>query len=202
MRATGIEPVILTPGDAVPRDWSGLLLMGGPDVNPARYGEARHETADEPDDARDDLECALIADALSRDLPVLGICRGVQILNVQHGGTLVQHLHTTDRHRQRDPENLGAPAHQVEIISGTRLASIEEGARTLAVNSRHHQAIALLGEGLRISARDSEDGVIEAVERPDKRFVIGVQWHPENMAGVDAPQAKLFEAFARALHMT
>src|SRR5271166_2403029 len=90
LRDAGIEPVLLAPGTSIPADISGLVLMGGTDVNPARYGEVRLSETDDADDARDDLECALIQDALDRDIPLLAICRGIQILNVQHGGTLVQ----------------------------------------------------------------------------------------------------------------
>jgi putative glutamine amidotransferase len=204
MRAAGIEPVLVSPeafastaGD-IPEAASGLLLMGGSDVNPDRYGETRHPETHDPDDARDELECSLIKKALARDLPLLAICRGIQILNVAHGGSLVQHLDSTERHRKR-PENRGQPAHQVVVLPGTRLASILGGALTLDVNSRHHQAIARVGDGLVVSARDAEDSTIEAVERPDKRFVVGVEWHPENMAPTDPVQAKLFQAFAQAL---
>jgi putative glutamine amidotransferase len=197
LRALGIELVPVTAAP-MPPDAAGLLLMGGSDVNPARYGEARVGDTEEADDARDELESALIEEALARDLPFLAICRGLQILNVQQGGTLIQHLATTARHRQRT-EDRGTPVHQVEIVPGTALAAIAGGARHWDVNSRHHQAIDKLGEGLRISARDAEDGTIEAVERPDKRFVIGVQWHPENMSATDPCQARLFQAFAAAL---
>ena len=200
LHAVGIElvPVTAAPMSA---DAAGLLLMGGSDVNPARYGKARVADTEESDDARDELECALIEEALARDLPLLAICRGLQILNVQHGGTLIQHLASTARHRQRT-EDRGLPVHQVEIVSGTALAAIASsagGALHWDVNSRHHQAIDRLGEGLRISARDPEDGTIEGIERPDKRFVIGVQWHPENMSATDPNQARLFQAFADAL---
>jgi gamma-glutamyl-gamma-aminobutyrate hydrolase PuuD len=195
LRAAGIEPVLISPDSAIPQGASGLLLMGGSDVNPALYGEARHPETQESDDARDELECTLIADAIARDLPLLAICRGVQILNVQQGGTLVQHLDSTERHRQRT-ENRGLPVHRVEIVPGTRLAGIAGDARMWDVNSRHHQAIARVGGGLRVSARDSKDGT---VERADKRFVVGVQWHPENMSATDERQAKLFQAFAEAL---
>lgn len=204
LRAAGIEPVLVSPDSfscaagAIPQAVSGLLLMGGSDVNPALYGETRHAETQESDDARDELECTLIRETLARDLPLLAICRGIQILNVQHGGTLVQHLDSTERHRRRT-EDRGLAAHQVEIVPGTRLAGIAEHARSWDVNSRHHQAIDRPGEGLLISARDPEDGVVEAVERPDKRFVVGVQWHPENMSPVDARQARLFRAFADAL---
>jgi gamma-glutamyl-gamma-aminobutyrate hydrolase PuuD len=197
LRAVGIElaPVTAAPMPAIA---AGLLLMGGSDVNPARYGEARDAQAEEADNVRDELECALIEEALARDLPLLAICRGLQILNVQHGGTLIQHLPSSARHRQRT-ENRGMPVHQIEIVPGTVLAAITGGSLRLGVNSRHHQAIHRLGEGLLISARDSEDGTIEAVERPDKPFVVGVQWHPENMSATDPSQAHLFQAFAEAL---
>jgi|SRR5579863_2033976 len=195
----GIEPVLIRPGGERPSDVAGLVLMGGSDVNPTLYGETRVTETDNPDDARDDLEYALIGDFLRRDLPLLAICRGIQILNVQHGGTLVQHLDTTARHRVKTPENPGLAAHRVEIVPGTKLAAIAGGSLTWDVNSRHHQAIGRLGESLRVSARDPEDGTIEAVERPDKRFVLGVQWHPENQSATDERQAKLFQAFAAVL---
>src|SRR5580692_3793686 len=103
----GIEPVLIAPGGDVSADVAGLVLMGGTDVNPVLYGETRARETEDPDDARDDLECALIEDFLRRDLPLLAICRGLQILNVQHGGTLVQHLDSTARHRVKTPENPG-----------------------------------------------------------------------------------------------
>ena len=198
LRDAGVEPVLIQPGAEIPADVSGLVLMGGTDVNPARYGEVRQSDTDTSDDARDELECALIQKFLDRDLPLLAICRGIQILNVQHGGTLVQHLDTTARHRVRTADR-GLPAHQVEIVPGTKLAAIAGESRSWEVNSRHHQAIAKPGDGLRVAARDPEDGTIEAVERPDKRFVIGVEWHPENMSAGDERQARLFRAFAAAL---
>lgn len=198
LRAAGMEPVLIEPGAAVPGDVCGLVLMGGTDVDPARYREARQSETDSSDDARDALECALIEDALERDIPLLAICRGVQILNVQQGGTLVQHLDTTERHRVRTADR-GQPAHPIEIVPGTKLAAIAGESLMQNVNSRHHQAIGRVGHNLRVSARDPEDGTIEAVERADKRFVIGVQWHPENMTSGDARQARLFQAFADAL---
>ncbi len=198
LRAADIEPVLISPGDLVPDDFPGLLLMGGADVSPTLYGEARKSETESSDDARDALELALIRKALDRDLPLLAICRGLQILNVAHGGSLIQHLNSTDRHRVR-PENRGLPAHPVDIDAGTRLASIVGEPLTLEVNSRHHQAIARLGDGLRASAHDPKDGTIEAVERSDKRFVVGVQWHPENMSPSDPREAKLFQAFRSAL---
>ena len=187
LRAAGVE---LVEGESLD-GFDGLVLMGGVDVNPALYGETRGPRTEEPEDARDELECALIAVALARDLPILGICRGLQILNVQQGGSLVQHI---DGHQVRT-ENLGLPAHSVGIAPGTHLAVIAGSKLKWKVNSRHHQAAARLGSGLVVSARDPRDGTIEAIEKPDQRFVVAVQWHPENQSDM----AKLFCAFAAAL---
>jgi putative glutamine amidotransferase len=194
LRTVGIEAAFgsLEDGD-------GLMLTGGPDVNPARYGEAKRTETEPPDNERDDREIALIARALELDLPILAICRGMQILNVQHGGTLVQHLETVQRHRQR-PKDKSLNAHEIEIAPGTRLAGIAGDPLRRGVNSRHHQAVGRLGNGLVISAIDIEDGIIEAIERADRRFVIGVEWHPENqIASQTGIARRLFEAFAAAL---
>lgn len=204
LRAAGMEPVLITPASfgstpgAVFDGMAGLLLMGGSDVNPRLYGEPRHEKTQPSDDARDAMEFALIEDAIARDLPVFAICRGIQILNVQHGGSLVQHLEGCERHVRRTGDR-ALPAHPVEVVPGTLLAAIEGDAVKLNVNSRHHQAVGRLGTGLKVSAVDPEDATIEAVERPDRRFVVGVQWHPENQFATDTGQAKLFEAFAGAI---
>lgn len=199
LRAAGIEPVLVRPGEQVPGNVSGLLLMGGADINPALYQQTRARESEMADDARDELECALIADFVERDLPVLAICRGMQILNVQHGGSLIQHLKTSSRHRPRPITDKGVPVHQVHVAQGTKLAQILGAPETAQVNSRHHQAVDRVGAGLVIAARDPEDGTIEAVERTDSRFVIAVQWHPENQAPSDKRQAAIFDAFAAAL---
>jgi putative glutamine amidotransferase len=190
LRGAGVEPVFGTALDDV---LSGLMLMGGNDVNPSLYGEPRHSETQPADDPRDALECSLIAQALDQNLPILAICRGLQILNVQHGGSLIQHLEPVEKHKQK-------LTHKVEIMPGTRLACIGGSHLEWEVNSRHHQAIGRLGDGLIVSARDPEDGVIEAVERPDKRFVVAVQWHPENqICDKGAYASKLFAAFAASL---
>ncbi len=195
LRQAGIETVFGTSLAGV----SGLVLLGGSDVNPARYRESRHPETQDPNDPRDARELSLIAEALERDVPILAICRGLQILNVQHGGTLVQHLEPVERHRQESRDH-SRSAHSIEIVPGTKLARIAGGEMQRRVNSRHHQAVARLGEGLIVSATDPGDGMIEAVERPDKRFVVAVQWHPENqIAAEDGLARKLFEAFAEAL---
>jgi putative glutamine amidotransferase len=199
LRDAGIEPELVLADHPASLDGvAGLVLLGGSDVNPALYGEERRPETDEPDDARDRSECALLTEAFERDLPVLGICRGLQIINVHAGGTLLQHLAPGDRHLYRTPDR-SEPAHPVEVARGTLLSKLINGRPCLEVNSRHHQASGRLGAGLIVSGRDPEDGVIEAIERPDKKFVLAVQWHPENQSRRYAEQARLFSAFAEAL---
>jgi putative glutamine amidotransferase len=175
----------------------GLLLTGGGDVAPALYGESASPETEPPDPERDAVEAALIDEALARDLPLLAICRGMQILNVHLGGGLVQHLPTAAHHVRRTTDR-SLPAHRVAIEPGTLLANIA-GRDTWEVNSRHHQAVARLAGGLKICARDPEDGTIEAIELPARRYVLAVQWHPENQAANDPEQRKLFQSFAAAL---
>ena len=195
LRQAGVETVFGTSLDGM----SGLLLMGGTDVNPGRYGEQPHPETEPPDDERDQHEITLIQQALERDVPILAICRGMQILNVQHGGTLIQHLPTVARHRQERGDK-SQNAHSIEIVPGKELARIAGGELSRDVNSRHHQSVARVGEGLVVSARDPRDNVIEAIEHPGRRFVIGVQWHPENQtAAPEGIARQLFEAFAAAL---
>lgn len=199
--AVGIEAVLTSPGSTVSfDDCQGLLLMGGNDVDPAMYGEPKIPETDTPDPELDAAEMSAITEALHRDIPILGICRGLQILNVHHGGLLVQHLVPPDRHRQIKNGDRSTPVHSVAIENDTLLACIAGDVDTWYVNSRHHQAVKTLGRGLRVSAADPEDGVIEAIERPDKRFVLAVQWHPEDQALRDSAQLSLFQRFAEALH--
>jgi len=198
LRQAGIEPVLISPQASRPLNGlRGLLLSGGTDVNPARYGGTPHPANEAPDDERDELEAGLLKEALGSDLPVLAICRGMQLFNVVHGGTLIQHLDNSAVHRVRgnDP---ALPVHEIAVEPGSRLASIlGEGVHT--VNSRHHQAVERIGAGLTVSARSSPDGVIEALERTDRAFALAVQWHPEDQVLRDPSQRALFEAFARVL---
>ena len=178
----------------------GLVLTGGSDVNPVLYGQERARECDTPDDARDELEMRLLREALEADLPVLAICRGLQLFNVFHGGTLIQHLPSSDVHQQR-PQNAEPgrhPAvHAVQVKSKTRLAEIM-GAGEHEVNSRHHQAVDRVGSGL-VESAIAEDGVVEGLELPDAAFAVAVQWHPEDRIAVSPPDQKLFEAFAAAM---
>ena len=195
LRLAGFEPLRCSAEACLSlNDMDALVLTGGSDVNPARYGEAVHPETEEPEDERDQMEIQLVRQALKRDLPVLAICRGLQLLNVVQGGTLIQHL---EGHVARTPD-AGKPAHTVNVVPQSKLAAIV-GPGILAVNSRHHQAIARLGEGLTVTARAEGDGTIEAVEMPAQRFVIAVQWHPENQAPKDARQLSLFQALATAV---
>ncbi|GFG85667.1 putative glutamine amidotransferase [Mycolicibacter algericus] len=169
----------------------GLVITGGRDLDPAGYGQPPHAETDQPDATRDAWEFALLAEALRRRLPVLGICRGAQVLNVALGGTLHQHL----------PDVLGSGGHRAgngvftpmpaRTVAGTRLADLL--GETCQVQCYHHQAIAELGDKLVVSARD-DDGVIEAIELPGEDFVLAVQWHPE--ASLD--DLRLFTAIVDA----
>ncbi len=194
LRRVGVEPVLVSPDDSVTlAGVDGLLLTGGTDIDPARYGQTPHEATDLPDTPRDQMEEALIQEAYARDLPVLAICRGLQLLNVVRGGTLIQHLDNSTVHRVKGL----AEVHAIEVAPGTKLASIAD-AGVRMVNSRHHQAVDRIGRGLLVSAT-APDGVVEALEDPERRFVVAVQWHPEERIDVGEHDLRLFEAFAAAL---
>jgi len=201
LRAVGIEPVRIAPdSDSELDSLDGLVLTGGTDINPARYGQQRNPETEDPDDERDALELRTLEAALSRGLPVVAICRGMQLFNVAHGGTLIQHLPSADLHSQNMPiaePGRHAATHDVQVARNTRLAAIV-GEGELAVNSRHHQAVDRPGEALVVSAV-STDGVIEALERPGHSFAVAVQWHPEDRILVSEADRKLFEAFALAI---
>ena len=171
---------------------AGLVLTGGTDVDPALYGAMQEPQTDTPDRARDDFEANLLREALQRDMPVLAICRGLQLFNVAQGGTLIQHLPGTAKHKQKTG---GVPVHDV-VVEGAMAELF--GADRVAVNSRHHQAIEWTGEGMMVTARDPDDGVIEGFVMPRSRFAVGVQWHPEDMVG-DERQLRLFAAFAASV---
>jgi putative glutamine amidotransferase len=197
-RAAGLDPVSkLTNEPLHMDDVAGVLLMGGTDVDPRLYGQEAGPETDQPDRERDEIELDVIDQAIKRDLPILAICRGLQILNVYHGGTLIQHLASSEHHH---PENgdRAAPVHEVTIEPDSLLARIA-GATRWNVNSRHHQAADSVGANLSVSARDAEDGTIEGLERLDKRFMLAVQWHPEDQILKHPEQLKLFRRFAEAV---
>ena len=176
----------------------GLLLGGGGDINPALYGDLPHERLGNVDPRKDSTEIDLFNLAFDQNMPILGICRGAQLINVALDGTLYQDITSQVRmamnHSPNFPRN--EPCHTVEIEPGTRLHKII-GETTIQVNSSHHQAIKLHGKGLIVNARAS-DGIIEGIEHPGKKFVIGVQWHPELYWRNDKLMARLFKEFVDA----
>jgi putative glutamine amidotransferase len=184
----GGDPQVIDLGSPSPAtlldNVDALLLTGGGDIDPALFGEDKHPSFQQAEPGRDAAEIALVLQALATGLPVLAICRGVQVLNVALGGSLIQdipsQLPMALNHRVPTPPN--APAHEVHISAGTRLAALlglaGEGGRR-SVNSRHHQAPKRIGEGLIVSAI-AEDAVAEALELAGHPFCVGVQWHPEN----------------------
>jgi putative glutamine amidotransferase len=178
----------------------GLLLSGGGDIDPSYYGESRHEKCGLPSPERDETELTLIRWAIDEGMPLLAICRGIQVLNVALGGTLYQDLQAQAPEAERHSWSPGYPrdyiAHAVSIGPQTRLARIV-GADPLPVNSFHHQAIKDVAPGLTVTAR-APDQIIEAVEANGQAFVVGVQWHPEGLARDDVRAQRLFDALVKA----
>ena len=168
------DPSLEQEPDALLDLLDGLVLAGGTDIDPSRYGAEPDPETNSGYEGRDGFELALARRALERDLPLLGICRGMQLLNVAAGGTLVQHLPDTARHRHT-PGVFGD--HDVSLEPGSLAASAAGQERPL-VKSHHHQGVERLGEGLAASGWD-DDGTIEAIEAPGRAFALGVLWHPE-----------------------
>ena len=206
VRRGGGEPRVLVPGTDVPEhvvgEIQGLLLTGGVDVDPSRYGEDRHPSVVNVELDRDLFEFALLEAARQRGIPILGVCRGMQVMNVGFGGTLIQdiigQMAGMLEHTVAAPPH--AIAHEVWLSKGSRLWALMQekmgDADTCDVNSRHHQAVKRLAPGFEVVAT-APDGVIEAIECPTGTFCVGVQWHPENFwrTGEFRP---LFEGFVDA----
>ena len=170
------QPVSTDVVDAVLDRLDGLVLTGGIDVDPARYGQDPHAETDTPQPLRDDWEAALAQGAIERGLPLLGICRGAQVLNVVRGGTLHQHVPDVVGHEGHRQGQAVFLANDVRTEPGSLLASVI--GESLAGQCYHHQAVDVVGDGLVVSARDAA-GVVEALELPDHPFALAVQWHPE-----------------------
>jgi putative glutamine amidotransferase len=187
IQAAGGLAVMIPPDPELERDpdeildrIDGLILAGGSDIDPSQYGEERHPETSRAVPVRDSFELALVGHAWERDMPLLGICRGMQLINVARGGTLIQHVPEEfghDDHRPT-PGSFDGADHDVRLSPGSKaaLAAGEEVHYTL---SHHHQGIAELGDGLEITGHSTLDDLPEAIEAPDHRFVLGVQWHPE-----------------------
>ncbi len=174
----GVPMIIRPAGDMtiVLDSIDGLIVSGGPDISPANYNEEPGPMTTEFYPEQDYSEMGLIERALERDMPLLGICRGMQILSVAHGGRMHQHLDTTPGHEGHGGFFGKSTEHGVVVERGSQLASIMGDSFT--VNSLHHQGVSDAGS-LEVSARADHDGLIEGVERKDKKFCLGVQWHPE-----------------------
>ena len=200
-----MRPVILAAPDPGPFDdvlesVAGVVLLGGGDIDPARYREVARPEVYGVEPERDALELELVGAALASGLPLLAICRGAQLLNVTMGGTLVQHLPAVPGVGPHGrPERDGAPAvHEVHVAPGSHLAAALGGATVLpGCTSIHHQAADRVAPGLTVTARSS-DGVVEALE-PTEGWVLAVQWHPERTAATDPRQQAIFDAFAGAV---
>ena len=205
LQQAGGVPVLLPPqlcGASLARlvrGLDGLLLTGGGDMDPAAFGETPHPTLYDVAPARDSLEVSAVGTALERRLPVLAICRGVQVLNVALGGSLFQDVATAPRteisHSQKEPRD--QPSHKVKVLPGSLLAETL-GAEDVEVNSMHHQAVKALGAGLTAVAW-APDQIVEGLELADRsRFVLGVQWHPEELVSHSEPARRLFTALVRS----
>ena len=185
----------IVDADTLPADSGGLLLTGGVDVNPRLYGEKRGTKTDLPNKERDEHEMALLRQALERDIPVLCICRGHELLNVALGGSLAQHIEG-DGHRWHDDGTSGW--HEITVIGDSRLAGVYGNGAVIRVNSRHHQGVTedRLAAGLRPVA-NSTDGFVEAMESEKHSWVMGVQWHPERPE-MQPDSLAVFHAFVTA----
>jgi len=205
--AAGGLPIILPIGDDDPEmiegylaAVDGLLFTGGEDIAPAYYGAARDERCQEPDPERDLFEIHLARAALAQQVPTLGICRGLQVINVAAGGTLYQDIAcrpgTRDYH-SASLANRGQLIHRVRLVQESRLRAIM-GVAESQVTSTHHQFVKDLAPGFRVSAESAEDGIVEGIERPDVPFLLAVQWHPERLYADHAAHLALFGSLVEA----
>jgi putative glutamine amidotransferase len=189
VRRAGGEPVEVVVGGEAPEQIlsrvDGLMLTGGGDVDPKLYGEKPHGTFQEAETGRDAFEIALARTAIAKGIPLLAICRGMQVLNVAMGGTLIQDIPSqiTGALQHSMPQPRAGSAHEVWVSKESRLSTLlkdhMEDGETCHVNSRHHQSVKDVAKGFEVTAT-SPDGVIEAMEKPEAPYCIAVQWHPEN----------------------
>jgi len=203
IRRAGGDPRVLSIDSSPSLDGlDGILFTGGGDIDPVHYHETRHAKTEEPDPARDDFELKLAKLALENNTPMLAVCRGVQVLNVAAGGTLIQDIasevNTPLGHQVDTPSY--ALAHEVWVTPGSVLERVMQeelgDGETLQVNSRHHQAVGRTASGFYVAAT-APDGVVEAIERRNAPFCLGVQWHPENFWRTGEFRS-LFEGFVKA----
>jgi putative glutamine amidotransferase len=207
IRRAGAEPIAVDPTDTMPDEFDGLCLTGGGDIDPERYG-ADNIASTDIDERRDAVELALLERALANDIPVLGVCRGFQLINVRFGGSLEQHhLGHSPKYPPAgtpvsdDPAGADAVRHVVTAEPGSKLAAAC-GDEPFIVNSSHHQVVTSdrLASELLAAARVGE--LVEALESPAHRWVVAVQWHPERSAQVAATATRIFDAFIAAVKRT
>ena len=179
-----VDPALV---EAVVDGVDALVLSGGGDVDPAHYGAERHAETRPADPVRDVFELELVRAARARDLPILAVCRGMQVLNVACGGSLVQHVPDQAQHDHLDITHWDVAANPVSVTAGTVLHDLV-GHTQITVNSLHHQACDRVADGFQVSAVDA-DGIVEAIEHLDRSPVLGVQWHPELLQGEPTHQA-------------
>jgi putative glutamine amidotransferase len=201
VQRAGARVLILPPDAALVADPApvlelidGLMLAGGADIDPASYEQPPHPLTTDTVPERDEFEISLTRAAIERDLPVLGICRGMQLINVALGGTLLQHIpeHLGHEEHRRVLGSFDGSDHDVKLVNGS-LAASAAGEVAHTTKSHHHQGVDRLGEGLIVSGHSVLDGLPEAIELDERRFVLGVQWHPEA-----DPASGVIEAFVRA----
>jgi putative glutamine amidotransferase len=200
VRRAGAHAALLLPGDERSTDelldrCDGLMLVGGGDVVPERYGQDPVEEVYGLEPDRDEFEIALLHRALERDVPTLCICRGMQVMNVAFGGDLIQHLPADDRFMAHGvPSEAESLLHDVKLLAGSRIAEAA-GAEVVSSSSHHHQGIERLGNGI-VATGWTEDGLVEAIEAATG-WMIGAQWHPEDTADSDPAQQGLFDTLVR-----
>lgn len=207
VKAGGLPVILPTglPADVLRETYErldGILIPGGGDVNPSVYGESPHPAVYGVNDLRDALEIQLAQWASEDDVPMLGICRGHQILNVALGDKLVQDINTQVDTAIKHSNGYGAGErtnliHEVTVDATSQLAQAMGGVTSLSVNSMHHQAVTQVGENMRVVAT-APDGMVEAAEMPGKTFIVTVQWHPEDLMDNQAASSHLFESFIAA----
>lgn len=204
--AAGGIPVILPAHpemiDDILDTLDAVIFSGGGDIDPSYWSEERHPAADGFDEQRDTFELQAIPKVIARDMPMLGICRGLQTINVAQGGSLYQDIpdqiaNALQHRQQKDGKTRDEPSHPITIDAGDNPLRAAVGSDTTMVNSFHHQSVKDIGEGLEVIAR-SDDGVIEAMWLPAMSFGLAVQWHPEMLAPQFPDQARIFDALVAA----
>lgn len=194
----GGAPTLLLPGDDTPAadllaPLRALVLVGGGDIDPSRYGQEPNANNYGADPIRDAFEIDLLVEADRRGTPTLAVCRGMQVMNVAFGGSLFQHLPDEGRFGEHGRPTSGEPSvHDVTLVAGTRVATAA-GAPTLRSSCHHHQGVDRVGDGLTVAAR-AADGLVEAIEREGDGWMVGVEWHPEDTANADPAQQRIFDA--------